>query len=615
MIKKLGSYFLIIFALHTYGQIEKEVQLEYPSRIGNEVAKSSFHDAKAIYYGKKPANYNGKVIVFNHGLTALNDYWFKDDQGEMYKRAFDAGYLTAFVATTRSQGLWVNGKILADALDKIANKFQVDKLNIAAWSNAGMAIDVAMHLHGKKDLVNKVIAMGTPFTGTVFWDILTMPGFAIILAGSKLLSPPYDFIGPESFYSTTYYCRNIIRPRLDNGGSHGYKFKSIAASRYCNWTDRYVFGAINTTLCTMGPLVKLFQGTNDGITAYNSALRPGGAYLNGRYDGRFRINHFDVARAKYSWDLIHGELSSSRKSSPKNYQKKNTNEEYLAVSDYQIINSLNKYDYVLREKNNNNPLEVFLIHENDKKELKLAKGIHPINVSRSSFKSEMPFELTSFQFKSKDQIIPTLSDTKHHLAVIRQKSNIKAKLLASKENKDDYLVVIENKGDFHNIKANAIITRIADLNGVQTGNELSSVIELQLNEKNQFVISKKNYPKGIYNMLISIEQSGVFKRSINYGFVIEKNNSEFSEVPKLVGAKVYPNPITNASLIKFSEEILQKQMDIKVFTLTGELVKQRKTTVEKNSYGIGADFEDLSNGIYIIQINTAQFHWSKMVYK
>ena len=128
-----------------------EVQLPIPDDV-SPFFWGSVNSSK-IYYGASPSNGNNKpVVVFVHGFINLANTWFIPGNN-LYDSAYEDGYRTAFVATTRGEGMWTNGGLLADMLEDITAYYGVNDVVIVAHSNGGKASEVAMFEHNKDNLV------------------------------------------------------------------------------------------------------------------------------------------------------------------------------------------------------------------------------------------------------------------------------------------------------------------------------------------------------------------------------------------------------------------------------------------------------------------------------
>ena len=137
--KILNTLLFLQVSIAVFSQSFIEKQLPPPQNLSSffigPIIKSTIH------YGAKPANYNDKVLLFNHGYIDLNQLFFTNNT--FYQEAYNAGYQVVFVATTRGEGIWANGNLLAEAIDIITHKYEVANLDIIAHSNGGKAAEAA----------------------------------------------------------------------------------------------------------------------------------------------------------------------------------------------------------------------------------------------------------------------------------------------------------------------------------------------------------------------------------------------------------------------------------------------------------------------------------------
>ena len=152
-LKATLTFILLSITLTINAQNFIEKQLPSPNNLSNFFIGPLL--TSTIHYGEKPSNFNGEVLLFNHGYIDLNQLFFTSNT--FYKEAYNAGYHVVFVATTRGEGLWANGKLLAESIDIITNKYTVNALTIIAHSNGGKAAEAAMFTYNKKIRLKKYL--------------------------------------------------------------------------------------------------------------------------------------------------------------------------------------------------------------------------------------------------------------------------------------------------------------------------------------------------------------------------------------------------------------------------------------------------------------------------
>ena len=253
-----------------------------------------------IYYGATPSyvDPNKPVIVYVHGFIDLNNAWFLPGN-DMYDNTYNANQNCAFVAMTRGEGMWENGRLLADMIDDITRHFGVSSVVLVAHSNGGKASEVAMITHNRRRKVERVISLGTPFGGTELANVAEAPGFNLLV---NLIG-----LGGGTRTSTTYYMGGYARPILDwSWRNQPGKFVNFGAWGYNNGSNdlSLVLTAGGLVLNTLG--ASRFAGGNDGVTPYWSSDRPNGRqqWTTGYGNPISRFDHTGVALSQNVWNSI-----------------------------------------------------------------------------------------------------------------------------------------------------------------------------------------------------------------------------------------------------------------------------------------------------------------------
>lgn len=135
-----------------------------------------------IYYGAVPPhNPEGRVLVFVHGYRGVaQDWWTKMPLGaenDMYLRAYEAGYRTAFVNLGGPDGketgsVWDNGLKLSQFLETILRHYKVDTLTIVGHSKGGIDAQAAVVHNGSWRIVDRVFTLASPHQGSELADLL-----------------------------------------------------------------------------------------------------------------------------------------------------------------------------------------------------------------------------------------------------------------------------------------------------------------------------------------------------------------------------------------------------------------------------------------------------------
>ncbi|WP_442265429.1 T9SS type A sorting domain-containing protein [Tenacibaculum sp. ZS6-P6] len=576
-IKVLFLALLLPFFLFSQNFIEK--QLPSPSKLSSffigPLIKSTIH------YGERPANYNGKVLLFNHGYIDLNQLFFTNNT--FYQNAYNEGYQVVFVATTRGKGLWENGKLLAESIDIITNKYQVNDLIIIAHSNGGKAAEAAMFSYNKRDKVKRVIALGTPYWGTYLADISQQWWFNWIWKNTGL--------NEGAATSTTYYCRNVVRPLFDNAtNNQPEKFIILGASGFKNGHT-----LLAPLMFTSGGILYLAQGTNDGVTPYSSSLRPGGTYVFDK--GEAKLDHVDVALGQYVWNTIKPYLNDNF-SNKKTFESTEFNYNDI-VSDYQIINSENYYDKII-SPSNSSTVNVDIFHEKPIEDFKLygnSKQLSPVitNQNRKSINSYN----SSYKIKSSEQ----LTANSKFAAFVHFPEGPKMRYINEQKNDNRISIQFNNVSvPLESIKVDAVITKTSDLYG-KTIHGDSYVYSFSLNG-NEFNLDTSGFEDGVYSIHITGKHSD-FIRSIASGFVKGRLSSENIQEDIVDKNKSFNISLKSNIIVDYVEIISTKKdnqnIKVSIFDLNGQLQIIEKFNSNEN-YTITKNINSLAKGLYILTV-------------
>ncbi|MEW7290854.1 alpha/beta hydrolase [Aquimarina sp. 2304DJ70-9] len=571
-----------------------EVQLPTPEKLSplfiGPLVKSTIH------YGTTPSNYNGKVIIFNHGYIDLNQGQFLFDNS-FYQDTYDEGYQAVFVATTRGKGIWVNGELLAEAIDIVTNKYNVPQVYLVGHSNGGKASEAAMFRYGKNNKITKAFALGTPFWGTYLANISQFPPlrWAWSLTG----------LNEGARTSTTYYCRDVVRPYLDNhpdndpekfvvlGASGFYKGSTIAAAAF---------------LLTGGVLLPV-QGANDGVAPYRSTLRPGAEYVFRKNDPRAIIDHLDVGLGQFSWSYVKQYIENPTLRTSLNKQNEITNHS-ITESNYYLLFSDNEYDQVTLDKGSKSAV-VHVLHEK--------KGAN-FQGYTTAIKKEAP--LKKYHTQDHQTSIPITkggirikSDSKY-VAFVRQSTDLKMYLEKTGTLKTPILrvkLLEKNTAINYPTQVRGIITKTAEIDGTSTGNEYTDVIEFEQKE-NYFEFNTSTLTPGVYNLFLNAESEGNFKRSIISGFVVgdikEALAASENENPDIKTNKIFsitPSLVKNKAQLNINRYSLAGELLLNIYDLTGKKVKNF-TIVPKyqKQFDISNQLQTLSKGMYLLKVNDFQ---------
>lgn len=576
------SLVILLLPLVLLSQNFVEKQLPPPEQLSKLFIGPLFKST--IHYGKKPSNYNGKVLLFNHGYIDLNQLFFTNNT--FYQDAYNEGYQVVFVATTRGKGMWENGKLLAEAIDITTQKYFVPSVTIIAHSNGGKAAEVAMFKHQKKEKVNRVITLGTPFWGTYLADISQKWWFNWIWKRTGL--------NEGSATSTTYYCKDVVRPYFDkHPNNQPEKFVTLGASGFKNGHT-----LLAPAMLATGAILYVAQGTNDGVTPYSSSKRPGATNVFAK--GQAKIDHVDIALGQYVWKHIKPYLhSNSAKKTNLNTTAQNVN----ISSDYQLINSENTYQKIVNNSGKELILEVF--HETNKNNFSLTANNKQL-LKEYQHKAKQPLvkHVSYYTVKSKDKLI-TLKGNGRFAAFIH---NPNGPIMHYETNKDDNELIVSfknTKESLQNIKVNAIISKTSDLLGKPEPSD-SFVYELVYNPaKNVYNLNTSDFEDGVYSVSIT-GKSKQFTRSLISGFTVGKitngvinNNDTYSTEVNNSNLTLVTNQIEN-SIVLLNNSTTVNNLTISIYNLNGQLQLTQKLQNNNGRFSLNNGLNRLTKGLYIL---------------
>mgnify|MGYP001791289931 CR=1 FL=1 len=540
-----------------------------------------------IHYGEKPSNFNGEVLLFNHGYIDLNQLFFTNNT--FYEEAYNSGYQVAFVATTRGKGMWKNGELLAEAIDIITEKYNVNQLSILAHSNGGKAAEVAMFSHNKSYKVKKVFALGTPFWGTYLADVSQQWWFNWIWSKTGL--------NEGSATSTTYYCRDVVRPYFDSlSNNEPEKFYVFGASGFSNGHT-----LLSPLMLTSGAILYVVQGTNDGVTAYSSSLRPRANFLFKK--GEAKYDHIDVAFGQYVWKHIKPYLNDNLNVNL--LPDTSNNSRNIISSNYQIINSENGYDQLVLDKHSKSvQLEVF--HEKKAEDFTLYTNNMELKKAQMNRSNVFDQYCSRYVLKS--------SET----AMIEGNSRFAAFAHFPDGPKMNYEVIKHENTvniSFENIETpvkNIEVVAVIDKTNTLLGNKTSSeTVVLSLDyesESNSFILDTSSFSEGVYSTFITANDSN-FKRSLVSGFTIgnlsnqkmHDNTSEIQNLP-ILDINLVTNTVYNSIDFINTSNLSINAIAMKIYTLNGKLVISENLTANYDSFTSKGAVSGLSGGLYIVNI-------------
>lgn len=564
-----------------------------------------------IFYGATPPNLDPKkpVIVYVHGFTDLSNGWFtggNDVYGETYRN----GQNCAFVAMTRGHGMWTNGWLLASMLDHITNHFGVRDVVIVAHSNGGKASEVAMFWHNRRDKVERVITLGTPFGGTQLADVAELPGLSWII----------DLIGLRggTSTSTTYYMGGYARPLFDgHWRNQPGKFINFGSWGYNNGS-----GVIGLVMTASGAILNTqgagpSNGGNDGVTPYWSSTRPGGRpqWVPGHGNPISRYNHFDVANSRFVWNDI-----VTRFSAPLSSLRLNTDQMPQAEEVNRIIESRNQF---LNSEENQNTfmieqglreVQMNVLHYNAADQFALEQETAPNVWEATAVQVDDLRKTTAFNNGQATLIhLSSLPAGRYRLVseakfagIVSQAKGVELAYDNSHQfgfDAQPKLQLQVNRAeqyDLTDLEINAVITLKHNLMG-EAVDEQVFLERFKVNsEGNATLVPSQHLPVGVYNVFIQAKHP-LFQKSLATGFVVRENKASANrEVPTLSSVEVFPNPASRILNLRLNNEI---PATIAIYSLQGSILYQQNvSSIGKQQVAINLQDLGLTPGTYFAEV-------------
>lgn len=556
--QKLFFAFAFIINATIHAQLS-EINLNNPNNgvlSGNDLERT-------IYYGSTPNKWNGKTIVFAHGFTATSSV-FIDGSKTLYKWAYNDGYKTVFITTTKGESMETNAELFAKGLEQIKTKLGTSRFYMIAHSNGGKSIDLALSVYEKRDMAIKVVTLGTPFRGTPIANVGQWPVLNWVASLSS--------IDEGMKTSTTYYMENV-RETVDylpyNDPGLFYHFGHTGYNQFFG-TDLPTFAKYSAS----GSLIKVLGGgNNDGVTPYYSHYKPGGYIVVP--EGQGGNNHSTLTHDFKIWEKIKQIFTED---SPLYSSKENRTSSFTEYSNYQLVynekpeftikDDTEKYEVISLKEKNNADEEPY--NEN------YTKGEHKIKDNGGKY--------LNIYVSSENKGFLLEKDILNERLVIKDIQNMSIK--GSQIKAEAYLLPKEAASK--------------DL-----GRALPIYFKYNAAE-NGYSAFLNSFPKGVYTMSIHVDNE-YYSRDLISGFVIgkielgkKKSESTISIKNNKKGeAVVVKNPATGSTAVKI-QEIINTPVTISIFDLSGKLISQ-------NTYKDFSGFTDLPSperrGLYIIKVS------------
>jgi pimeloyl-ACP methyl ester carboxylesterase len=572
-----------------------------------------------IYYGASPSyvNPNKPVIVYVHGFIDLNNAWFIPGN-DMYDNTYNANQNCAFVALTRGEGMWENGRLLAGMIDDITRHFGVSSVVLVAHSNGGKSSEVAMITHNRRHKVDRVISLGTPFYGTELANVAEAPGFNLLV---DLIG-----LGGGMSTSTTYYMGGYARPILDwSWRNQPGKFINFGAWGYNNGTTllaRPVMTTSGTLLNWLGSGAS--SGGNDGVTPYWSSSRRWGRpqWTTGQGNPVSQFDHLDVALSDVVWNSIEplftAHLSSLRENPSQVDQAAVVNE--TISSRLQFLSSEDK-NHSFTVENGVKDLAMIILHNSASDQFKLQQVLANGELAATSIDLDALLT-TSDLLEGKSSHIPlsqlpvgeykVTSETKF-AALVNHKKGVELEYNNSHQFAFDQAPTFEvklNKAeqyDLSKLSLKAIITYKHKLDGSPLEKEVTIIETFKPTEEGTYTLRPTNHlSNGVYNIVIHAQHPD-FQKSLVTGFVM--NSEEAIPARKTVettisALSVYPNPAKDFIQVTFENDA---QAQVNLYDINGRVLYQQ-TVQETGQQQFQLDLNQLklSQGTYFLEVQVGE---------
>lgn len=572
-----------------------------------------------VYYGATPPNLDSKkpVLVYVHGFTDLGNGWFTGGN-DMYGTAYGEGFNTAFVAMTRGQGMYTNGSILAQALDMITARYGVDDVVIIAHSNGGKASEVAMILNNKKNKVERVLSLGTPFGGTPLANLAEVPGANLIVSLVGL--------GGGTSTSTTYFMRNARRSLDGHSNNQSGKFINFGAWGYSS--GALPLGAAMATsgvlLNTLG--ASCFNRGNDGVTPYWSSKRPNGRI---QWPGRncgfswnqhqpSNVNHLDITNSNFVWNSIRpaitGSLSSLRTVSDADAA---TGEETLTSHMQLLLSEQSNVTFIVEP--NLRDLGLILMREEPTATYRLEKQVSTKEWEEVAFDWSTSTTAEALGEGYTQQVdVSSLTEGRYRVQSGSKFVGVVHQEKGAVLNFDNTNILFDGElptfkawvdraeqYDLSKMTLKAVITHKNDLQGEPVEKTFSYVEDFKVDENGQAVLTPKQHlPVGVYNMVV-YAQHPEFQRTLITGFVVNEaaprvTRDAITATPML---ETFPNPASRVLTVKIDNNTAAQ---LSVYDVQGRVVHQQQIkntgaqqitlNLDQLAIGQGTYFVELSEG-------------------
>lgn len=591
---------MIAFSISAYAQKIREVQLVEPDRFqtaGGLIGGAG--DVGAIYYGAVPPNSSSKpVLVFIHGYTSNARVWWEDN--DMYSKAYNDGYRTAFVSVHPDKSMWANGQMFAGMLNTIANHYGVNRVVVIAHSKGGVDSDAALVHYGAYNRVERVITLGTPHFGTPLAN-LAQSGWVSWLSYVFGQKNEATYVLQTGYMD---YFRSVTDPHVNRPKTN---FRTFGAWGYSG------------ILTVSGWYLNLNGGSksnggNDGVVNYNSTKRPNSAVIFGKLDSRGNVNHFEIAEGSKMWNHIKGQLPGtlSREQAAEMIAGA-YNPNAVVESQAQIIASENGQSTVLVEPGaralkievfTESPDEVWLLNPQTQERILLQTEAN----LRNDFLGDFVHTAEVERVGATEYIILNASKSRMVViaateggSILRFSSDLNAQKLTYERGEPMHLQVQVNGYLPNNAEVSGTLLYVGDLEGKPAEGGAAYRLSFKHAGNGQFNTTfTEDLKPGIYAINLEARGNQMQKNIVHTIAVVERQANGYNQdtQDEQTGFAVYPNPSTTG----YFNIVLDKAeapANIRVYDIAGRRIAAWSTTTLQTQWQAPAH---LQNGIYLIEV-------------
>lgn len=596
-----------------------------------------------ILYGAIPPNsFNKPIVVFVHGWGDNGYGWFVV-KNEWYKKCYNEGFRTAFLFQPVAGSYQENGKIIAEMLKKIIQKYNSNNIVIVAHSKGGVDVEWALYNYNMAEKVNGVISMSSPYFGAPLADYLGNP---IIRSIAELIPIVNDIVkGGGTLQMQPAYSVGVMRQMFDNHPQNNpQKFRCFGAYNGNHKTElpspnipddflSLVFydykplcldlpigklgGELVSLPMSIGNILnqlvivpKYFQNKagdikiNDGVAPYYSAIRPGSVEISSTTNPTSNINHIDELFSKYTWEIIRDNVYYFNEN-PQNIKTTNVeyssnkrtiepNEALQIQSKIQLIQNKNIHFTV----GENSTANLILIGNYDNIEYRIANSKNEL-IANSIINNNAK---TIYQIFNKIDInqLPegdyTLKTSTPINAILVDDSKAELEL----DIKDNHLSVQLHNWSENIDNINVEVT--ANRNIDEDGNVIwDKIIPIQLDKdvaNNRFISKNFNFEKdGTYNISIYAKSNST-QRFLTTSIY----NSNKRELPIAKTIQIYPNSANGDFTVEWQNSLESSNL-VQIFNLQGKTMYQKILFSNENNIQLNTKQLGLQNGIYLVNVN------------